>query len=131
MADEDSRLGWSLWREAVRSLDGQIRSLRSDASKQLDDVFANLDKISKTRTHLENDIADLTSVVETYGGESLGMILSHYDNELNQRLGKQYKWAGDLEYLNYMNAKNEHDANRKKLALEKQILNDSLRETEK
>jgi hypothetical protein len=30
-----------------------------------------------------------------------------------------------------MNAKNEHDANRKKLALEKQILNDSLRETEK
>ncbi len=131
MADEDSRLGWSLWREAVRSLDSQIRSLRSDAGKQLDDVFANLDKISKTRTHLENDIADLTSVVETYGGESLGVILSHYDNELNQRLGKQYKWAGDLEYLNYMNAKNEHEANQKKLALEKQILNDSLRETEK
>lgn len=130
LADEDSRLSWTLWRDAVAALHEQLKSLRDDAAKQLNSTLASLDKVNKTRLHLEGDIDDLTSVVETYGGESLGVILSHYDNELNQRLGRQYKWAGDLEYLNYVQAKNDQEASAKKLALEKQILSDSLRETE-
>ena len=128
--DDDSRTSWGLWRNLVANLHQQVKYVREDASKQLTEILARIDNIRKTRIHLEDDITDLTSVVETYGGENMGMILSHYENELNQRLARQFKWAGDLEYLNYVKVKNDQESAAKKVAIERQILSDSLREND-
>lgn len=128
--DEDSRTSWGLWRELVANLYDHVKKLRQEGLEQLTSTFESLDKISKVRNHLEGDIADLTSVVETYGGESLGLILSHYENEINQRLARQFKWAGDLEYISYVKVKNDQESAAKKVAVERQILSDSLREND-
>ena len=79
---------------------------------------------------LNNDLDHLKNVLETYGGESLAGILSHYDNAISQRLARQYKWAGDLEYLTYVKVTDDHAALTRKQALESQILSDNLQSIE-
>jgi outer membrane protein assembly factor BamD (BamD/ComL family) len=128
--DEDSRSNWNLWLEVVASLNSNIKGLKMQAGKELADIFESLSKIDKQKSSLGRDIENLKNVLETYGGESLAGIIAHYDNALNQRLARQYKWAGDLEYLNYAKEKNTHEAVTKKKSLELQILNDNLKDME-
>lgn len=128
--DEDSRNTWAAWQDLIGELYTGIKDLKLKAGRDLADVFTSLEKINKTRVAMENDLQSLKSILETYGGESLAGILAHYDNALSQRLARQYKWSGDLEYLNYAKVKNEHATVIKKQALETQILNDNLQDAE-
>jgi hypothetical protein len=128
--DDDSRANWTLWLETVATLNSGIKDLRSKAGDDLASVFKSLDKIDQTRTGIIRDLEALKNVLETYGGESLAGIIAHYDNALNQRLARQYKWSGDLEYLTYAREKSSHDAMTKKKNLELQILNDNLKDLE-
>jgi hypothetical protein len=128
--DEDSRANWNLWLETVAALNANIKDLKSQAGKDLATVFASLAKIDQSRANMVRDLENLKSVLETYGGESLAGIVAHYDNALNQRLARQYKWSGDLEYLSYAKEKNSHDAMTKKKNLELQILDDNLKDIE-
>ena len=128
--DEDSRANWNLWLETVAALNSNIKDLKAQAGKDLADLFAALGKIDQTRSTIARDLENLKSILETYGGESLAGIVAHYDNALNQRLARQYKWSGDLEYLSYAKEKNAHDAMTKKKNLELQILDDNLKDLE-
>ena len=128
--DEDSRRVWDLWRDVIGNLHANIKNLKNDAGSDLARVFEHLSKIDKVRESLTKDTDSLRSILETYGGESLAGIIAHYDHAVNQRLARQYKWAGDLEYLNYTKARNAQDASAKKQALEIQILSDNLRDIE-
>jgi outer membrane protein assembly factor BamD (BamD/ComL family) len=128
--DEDSRRVWDLWRDVIGTLHANIKNLKNDAGADLARIFEHLAKIDKVREALTKDIDSLRNVLETYGGESLAGIIAHYDNAVSQRLARQYKWAGDLEYLNYTKARNDQEASAKKQALEVQILSDNLRDIE-
>ena len=128
--DEDSRNLWALWHDLIGELHANIKNLKVQAGQDLANVFETLEKLDKKRIELDRDIEHLKTILETYGGESLATIITHYDNALSQRLARQYKWAGDLEYLNYVKAKNDQDALTKKQNLEAQILNDNLQEIE-
>jgi hypothetical protein len=128
--DDDSRLSWNLWLETLASLNANINNLRKEAATELTSTLSNLAQIDQRRSQMVKNIENLRSVLETYGGESLAGIISHYDNALTQRLARQYKWSGDLEYLNYAGEKKSHDATRRKKDLEIQILNDQLRDLE-
>jgi hypothetical protein len=127
LADEDSQLSWTLWRDVVNLLYVDIQALRTEAQQKLSKTTQLLSQIGKKRAELEGHLLDLQAVTETFGGEDLPMILSYYDNQLNQRLARQFKWSGDLEYLSYVSVKTEQETSGKKLALERQILDDTLR----
>jgi outer membrane protein assembly factor BamD (BamD/ComL family) len=128
--DEDSRRVWNLWRDVIGTLHANIKDLKNDAGADLAGIFEHLAKIDNIREGLTKEVDNLRNVLETYGGESLAGIIAHYDNAVSQRLARQYKWAGDLEYLNYTKARNDHEASAKKQALEVQILSDNLRDIE-
>ena len=128
--DADSRRVWDLWRDVIGTLHANIKKLKNDAGSDLAGIFEHLAKTDKVREALTKDVDSLRSILETYGGESLAGIVAHYDNAVSQRLARQYKWAGDLEYLHYAKARGENEASAKKQALEVQILSDNLRDIE-
>ena len=128
--DADSRRVWDLWRDVIGTLHANIKKLKNDAGSDLAGIFEHLAKTDKVREALTKDVDSLRSILETYGGESLAGIVAHYDNAVSQRLARQYKWAGDLEYLHYAKARSENEASAKKQALEVQILSDNLRDIE-
>jgi hypothetical protein len=128
--DEDSRATWGLWQDVVGNLHANIKQLKMQAGKELSSVFETLAHLDKTKEGIGRDLAHLKSILETYGGESLAGIITHFDTAISQRMARQYKWAGDLEYLTYVKSKNEQESNRKKQELEVQILSDNLRDIE-
>ena len=86
--------------------------------------------MDKTKEAIGRDLVHLKRVLEAYGGESLAGIMAHFENGISQRMSRQYKWAGDLEYLTYVKVKNQQESDKRKNDLEVQILSDNLRETE-
>lgn len=128
--DEDSRSTWALWQDVITNLNANIKKLKNKAGSDLANVFETIAKLDKTKEAIGKDLHHLNGVLETYGGESLGGIMAHFENGINQRMARQYKWAGDLEYLTYVKIKNQHESNQKKKDLEVQILSDNLRDIE-
>ncbi len=128
--DEDSRSTWALWQDVITNLNTNIKNLKNKAGSDLANVFETIAKLDKTKEALGKDLHHLNGVLETYGGESLGGIMAHFENGINQRMARQYKWAGDLEYLTNVKIKNQHESNQKKKDLEVQILSDNLRDVE-
>lgn len=128
--DDDSRHAWNLWRDCAGTLYANLKTLKKKSADDLAEILASLSAADDKRIKLQKDIQHLREILEVYGGESLSGILAHYDYALSQRLGRQHKWAGDLEYLRYAKTTNEQDASEKKHALEIQILNDNVRDLE-
>jgi hypothetical protein len=128
--DDDSRRAWNLWRDCAGTLYANLKKLKIKSADDLAAILASLSTVDDKRAKLQKDIQHLREILEVYGGESLSGILAHYDYALSQRLGRQHKWAGDLEYLRYAKTTNEQDAATKKHALEIQILNDNVRDLE-
>ena len=128
--DDDSRATWGLWQDVISKLHASIKQLKNKAGSDLASVFETIAKLDKTKEAISHDLLHLKGVLESYGGESLAGIMSHFENGINQRMSRQYKWAGDLEYLTYVKAKNQQESNKRKKDLEVQIISDNLRETE-
>jgi hypothetical protein len=128
--DEDSRASWGLWQDVVTNLNANIKNLKNKAGSDLADVFEMIAKLDKTKEAIGHDLVHLKGVLEAYGGESLAGIMAHFENGISQRMSRQYKWAGDLEYLTYVKTKNQQESDKRKNDLEVQILSDNLRETE-
>jgi len=126
--DDDSRTARKTWQATITGLYSNIKNLKAETSAELVKLLNSLETIDSQKTALLRDIGYLTDILQTFGGESLPGIINHYDYALGQRVGRQLKWAGDLEYLRYVDTTSAQDAEARKRALENQILSDDVRD---
>lgn len=126
--DSDSRMARAEWDYTASAIKLGILDLRKRARDDLWAVLTNLSTSERTKLQLLADVDSLRSILEAYAGERLPSIISQFDYAIGQRMGKQLKWTGDLEYLKYADSTNAQDAGRRKHELEKQILSDDIRD---
>jgi hypothetical protein len=128
--DSDARAVREEWTYTANALKLSMLELSSRAHKDVVGVLSSLEKSDRAKSQLLADINTLQSVLESSAVEQLPSIISQFDYAIGQRMGKQLKWAGDLEYLKYAESTNAQDAARRRHELEKQILSDNLRGSE-
>jgi hypothetical protein len=128
--DSDARATRDEWTHTADALTLNMAELRTRAHNDIAAVLSSLEKSDRAKSQLLADVNSLRSTLESFAAEYLPSIISQLDYAIGQRMGKQLKWAGDLEYLRYAESTNAHDAARRKLELEKQILSDNLRDND-
>lgn len=128
--DSDARATREEWTHTADALTLNMAELRTRAHNDIASVLSSLESSDRAKSQLLADVNSLRSTLESFAAEYLPSIISQFDYAIGQRMGKQLKWAGDLEYLRYAESTNAHDAARRKLELEKQILSDNLRDND-
>jgi hypothetical protein len=121
---DDAGNAWKIWLDTANLLYVNLQKTEEKVSAELTKLIADLERVDAAKSELLADIARLTANLEKIGGEKLPIILSEFDHSISQRAGKQLKWAGDLEFLRYIETSNEHELTKRKHALELQILSD-------
>jgi tetratricopeptide (TPR) repeat protein len=121
---DDAGNAWKIWLDTANLLYVNLQKTEKRVSAELSKLIADLERVDATKSELLADVARLTANLEKIGGEKLPIILSEFDYSISRRAGKQLKWAGDLEFLRYIEASNEHELTKRKHALELQILSD-------
>jgi hypothetical protein len=121
---DDAGNAWRIWLDTANLLYFNLQKTEKKVSAELAKLIADLERVDATKSEIQADVARLTANLEKIGGEKLPTILSEFDYSISQRAGKQLKWAGDLEFLRYIETSNEHELTKKKHALELQILSD-------
>lgn len=125
---EDARNAWKIWLDTANLLYVNLQKTEEKISAELAKVMVDLDRVDATKSDLLADINLLTGNLEKLGGQKLPKILSDFDYSISQRAGKQLKWAGDLEFLRYIETSNERELTKRKQALELQILSDDAQD---
>lgn len=126
--DSDARAAHIEWASTAAALKFNMAELSKKALEDIMAVITGLEKSDRAKSQLLLDVNQLRSSLETYAGERMPSIVSQIDYALGKRVGKQLKWAADLEYLKYAESTNAQDAARRRHELEKQILSDDLRD---
>jgi seryl-tRNA synthetase len=121
---DDAENAWKIWLDTANLLYVNLQKTEKKVSAELAKLIADLERVDATKSELLADVARLTANLEKIGGEKLPIILSEFDYSISRRAGKQLKWAGDLEFLRYIETSNEHELTKRKHALELQILSD-------
>ena len=122
--NEESKDAWQLWLDTSTLLYANLQKTRDKASVELARLISDLKKIDDTKLSLLREISDLSSVLEEVGGKTLPKILAELEFAISQRISRQLKWAGDLEFIRYMDTTNERERAKTKHALDIQILLD-------
>jgi outer membrane protein assembly factor BamD (BamD/ComL family) len=122
---EDSREAWTRWFNGVNLLNSNLLQLQENTKREFDDSISMLASIHQQKTKVLKDINSLVDQTELIGGKILPKLLSDIDYSINERLSRQLKWAGDLEYLRYRDTTDEQSRANRKRAVELQILSDS------
>ncbi len=128
--DADARAAREEWTYTANALKLSMLELTARAHDDVMSVLNSLEKSDRAKSQILADINTLQSALETSAAEHLPSIISQFDYAIGQRMGKQLKWAGDLEYLKYAESTNAQDAARRRHDLEKQILSDNLRDND-
>lgn len=128
--ETDATVARDEWTYTANAIKLNMVELIVRAQNDIDAVLSSLEKSDRAKSQLLADITALNSTLESAAAEHLPSIISQFDYAIGQRMGKQLKWAGDLEYLRYAESTNAHDAARRKHELEKQILSDKLRDND-
>ena len=126
---EDAGNAWSSWLDTANLLYENLQKTETNASEALAKVISDLERVDETKTAILTEIKSLTSELEKIGGDRLPKILAEFDYSISQRAGRQIKWAGDLEFLRYIETSNERERARRKHALELQILSDDVHDS--
>lgn len=124
--DNDAREAWQAWSECSSLMSSTLSAIKEKATSELRNTLAELSIIEQKKIILSEQIITLRKDLESLGSLKLPAILSYFDSELTQRIGRQLKWAGDLEYLRYVEKTDEQESLRRNHALELQILSDDL-----
>lgn len=122
--DNDAREAWQTWSECSSLISSTLSAIKTKATSELRNTLNELSIIEQKKIVLSKQIITLRQDLESVGTKKLPVILSYFDSELTQRIGRQLKWAGDLEYLRYVEKTDEQESLRRKHALEIQILSD-------
>lgn len=125
---DDAGNAWKIWLDTANLLYLNLKKNEEKLSAELAKAIADLDRVDATKTELLADIEQLTANLEKLGGQKLPKIISEFDYSISQRAGKQLKWAGDLEFLRYIETSNERELAKRKHALELQILSDDAQD---
>lgn len=126
--DTDAKAAREEWTYTANALRLSILDLSARAHNDVVAVLSGIEKSNRSKSELLADIKALQSALESSAAERLPFIISQFDYAIGQRMGKQLKWAGDVEYLKYAESTNAQDAARRRHELEKQILSDNLRD---
>lgn len=126
---DDADNAWSIWLDTSNLLYENLQKTHANASEALANTISDLDRVDEIKTAILTDIKNLTSALEKLGGDQLPKILAEFDYSISQRAGRQIKWAGDLEFLRYIETTNERERARRKHALELQILSDDVQDS--
>lgn len=128
--DQDSQQAWKLVNQIATNLHKLMIQLNKDADAELGQSLGQIEQIMSRREKMSRDVGILKEVLGRKAGSAAGALASHFDNVIGERLARQQKWGGDLDYLTYVNVKGDQEKLRRKNDLEIQILSDNLRETE-
>lgn len=128
--DADSQSAWKMVNQIGVQLHRQLIQLDKDAERDLGSSLSQITQLMTRREKMTQDIAMLQDVLAHKAGAAASTLVAHFDNVIGERLARQQKWGGDLDYLTYVGVKDDQEQKKKKNDLELQILSDSLRETE-
>lgn len=128
--DQDSQQAWKLTSQIASHLHKLMIQLNKDADTELGTSMKQIEQIMGRREKLARDVDILQEVLARKAGAAASMLAAHFDHVIGERLAKQQKWGGDLDYLTYVGVKDGQEQNKRKTELELQILSDNLRETE-
>jgi tetratricopeptide (TPR) repeat protein len=124
--DTDSQTAWREIKNSGTLIDQSLQDLASEARLDLSNTLSQVNKLFDTKSRLESDINTLRSVLEQKAGSASAQILAHYDAVIDQRIAKQHKWSGDVDYLAYADQTEKQLKAKQKHELEMQILSDNL-----
>jgi hypothetical protein len=126
--DQDSQQAWKLIQNTSSLLYQSLDDLYRDADQNLSKTLASIDGLLSREQKQRREIALLRELLEKTGAQLTSTLIAHFDQVIGQRIAKQEKWSGDIDYLRYTKASDAHDNQTKSKDLELQILSDSLRQ---
>lgn len=126
--NDDAREGRKAWLNTAATLHANLRNLRDSASEELVGLVSQLEKIDRTKSELMSELEIFHRSIEQYSAAIMPKIIADIDYAISQRIGRQLKWAGDLEVLKYIDTSNDQDRSKKKHALELQMLSDGIQD---
>lgn len=126
--NDDARESRRAWLNTAARLHSNLRNLRDSATEELIELVSQLEKIDATKSTMMSELEDLSQSIEQYSNTIMPKIVADIDYAINQRIGRQLKWAGDLEVLKYIDTSNDQDRSKKKHALELQMLSDGMQD---
>ena len=128
--DQDSQQAWKLTSQIASNLHKLMVQLNKDADAELGASLKQIEQIMSRREKMARDVDILQEVLGRKAGAAASALAAHFDHVIGERLARQQKWGGDLDYLTYVGVKEGQEQGRRKADLELQILSDNLRETE-
>lgn len=128
--DQDSQQAWKLTSQIASNLHKLMIQLNKDADAELGTSLKQIEQIMGRREKLARDVDILQEVLARKAGAAASTLAAHFDHVIGERIARQQKWGGDLDYLTYVGVKEGQEQSRRKTELELQILSDNLRETE-
>ena len=124
--DNDSQNSWLQISTTERLINHSLGSLESDSRFDLSSTLESINSLLNTRKELKSSLADLRDILERKAGSATSQILAHYDSVINQRIARQKKWAGDIDFLSYSDKSQRQAKEEEAHALELQFLADDL-----
>jgi len=123
---EDAAKAWNRWRHLTREIYGQFDKLEGEIKLGLKTVLESIDIAEDRHKSLETELLSISNSLELVLGESVGLIIGHYNSSISNRLSKQKKWSADLQWLKYQDSQQKVNDSQERFDLEKQILDDNL-----
>ncbi|MCX6126577.1 MAG: hypothetical protein NTV34_17735, partial [Proteobacteria bacterium] len=124
--DNDSQNSWLQISITERLINHSLRSLEADSRFDLSSTLESINRLLDWRQELKSSLSELRDILEQKAGSATSQILAHYDSVIDQRIARQQKWAGDIDFLSYSDRSQRQSKEKEAHALELQILTDDL-----
>lgn len=117
---------WSEWEYVAQFMFKEIVKFEDQAKRDLVEQTKGLDSLLMRYESQMGKLARVRGGVEQLLAKNIKTIVRQYELDISERRSKVKKWAGDLKWLSFDNAKTGQEELQKKYLLEKELLNESL-----
>ncbi len=123
---EDANAAWAQWRILASMLVDQLANLDHEMRKKLGGLVEDLDSQENGFELSDAKILTLNRMLSDQLGQSLNSIVDQYNSAIDERFARHQKMRGDIDYLSYLNKREDREKLQDQYNLEQQILRDNL-----
>lgn len=124
----DAKEQWAQWRFAIGTILEGFKELDQDINGSLSESAQKLDELSARQRALTSRMYTIVGSLEASLGSQLHSILNDYSAALSQKSSRTKKWRADIDWLEFQQKQKEESSLTQKFELEKQILDENLRD---
>lgn len=124
----DAKEYWKQWRFAVGNVLEGFSQLDQEMNASLSESVRQLETLTTRQRELSSRMSALVSSLESGLGSHMHAILNQYSLALGRKSARNKKWKADIDWLEFQQKQQEESALTQKFQLEKQILDENLRD---